>query len=245
MSFAGNTLARTLRPCLRTARPFPAIRSANLSRFRSLSTAFASPYAQAAKSSFGRRMATVGLGAGFGLIGFQMMGLQAKGEVKCDSCELDVDLYDYQPCHLLTPARWQVASSTAAPAPSGKADALPTESILSPYELSFGAICGICAGIFIKKGAKLIAFFLGGTYVLMQYMQSRSFININWSKLSSAYENTFGSLPSTSSSLAPTEGRRVAPTITGAYRWIVDFLTANFQQRASFLAGLGLGLRIG
>lgn len=167
----------------------------------------------------------MGLGASLGLVGFQMMGLQAKGDVKCDSF---------------------TSSTTApAPAPSGKADSLPTESILSPYELSFGAICGICAGIFIKKGAKLIAFFLGGTYVLMQYMQSRSFININWSKLSSAYENTFGSLPSTSSSLAPTEGRRVAPTITGAYRWIVDFLTANFQQRASFLAGLGLGLRIG
>ncbi|KAJ9123989.1 hypothetical protein QFC22_000781 [Naganishia vaughanmartiniae] len=210
MSFATNTLTRTLRPCLRTTRPFPAIRSANVSPFRSLSTGFASPYAQAAKSSFGRRMATVGLGAGFGLVGFQMMGLQAKGDVKCDS----------------------FASSTAAPAPSGKADSLPTESILSPYELSFGAICGICAGIFIKKGAKLIAFFLGGTYVLMQYMQSRSFININWSKLSSAYENTFGSLPSTSSSLAPTEGRKVAPTITGAYRWIVDFLTANFQRES-------------
>jgi FUN14 domain-containing protein 1 len=62
--------------------------------------------------------------------------------------------------------------SVAAPAPvaSGKADALPTEpqSILSPYELSLGAICGICAGVFIKKGAKLIAFFLGGVYVLMQ-----------------------------------------------------------------------------
>lgn len=73
-----------------------------------------------------------------------------------------------------------------------------------------------------------------------QYMQSRSFININWSKLSSAYENTFGSLPSTSSSLAPTEGRRVAPTITGAYRWIVDFLTANFQ-RESLVLGRTVG----
>lgn len=55
-----------------------------------------------------------------------------------------------------------------APNPAGNADALPTQSILSPYELSLGAICGICAGVFIKKGAKLIAFFLGGVYVLMQ-----------------------------------------------------------------------------
>ncbi|KAJ9094842.1 hypothetical protein QFC19_007771 [Naganishia cerealis] len=224
MASTGSTLTRTLRPCLRTARPFPALRPANVSPLRSFATTIATPYTQAAKSGFGRRMAGVGLGAGLGLVGFQMVGMRAKGDVKCDSA---------------------AASTGTAPTPSGKADDLPTQSILSPYELSFGAICGICAGIFIKKGAKLIAFFLGGTYVLLQYMQSRSFININWSKLSSAYENTFGSLPSAGSSLAPTEGRRVAPTITGAYRWIVDFLTANFQQRASFIAGLGLGLRIG
>lgn len=95
-------------------------------------------------------------------------------------------------------------------------------------------------------------------------MQSRSFININWSKLSSSYENTFGSLPSTGSSLTPAETKRKLPTVTGVVQWFVDFLTANFQrefdcrcngnpprlilvsaERASFLAGLGLGLRIG
>jgi FUN14 domain-containing protein 1 len=61
-------------------------------------------------------------------------------------------------------------------------------------------------------------------------MQSRSFININWSKLSSSYENTFGSLPSSGSSLAPGETKRKLPTITGAVNWFVDFLTANFQR---------------
>jgi FUN14 domain-containing protein 1 len=36
-----------------------------------------------------------------------------------------------------------------------------------------------------------------------------------------------------------------APTIPGIWSTLVGFLTADFQQRASFLAGLALGLRIG
>lgn len=36
------------------------------------------------------------------------------------------------------------------------------------FELSFGAVCGICAGVFVKKGVKLLAFFLGGVFVLLQ-----------------------------------------------------------------------------
>ncbi|KAI5450481.1 hypothetical protein NCC49_003102 [Naganishia albida] len=220
MSFARTTLTSTLRPCARSS--FPALRPVQFSPLRTLTNvASASPYTMAAKAGFGRRMAAVGLGAGLGFAGFQSLGMARMSEVKCDSL------------------------AAPAPAPAGKADTLPTHSILSPYELSLGAICGICAGVFIKKGAKLIAFFLGGVYVLMQYMQSRSFININWSKLSSSYENTFGSLPSSGSSLAPGETKRRLPTVTGAVNWFVDFLTANFQQRASFIAGLGLGLRIG
>ena len=49
-----------------------------------------------------------------------------------------------------------------------QADDLPTESILSPSQLTFGGLCGICAGVFVKKGAKLVAFTLGAAYVLMQ-----------------------------------------------------------------------------
>lgn len=41
-------------------------------------------------------------------------------------------------------------------------------SALSTYELSFGAVCGICAGVFVKKGAKLVAFMLGGAFVMLQ-----------------------------------------------------------------------------
>ena len=44
----------------------------------------------------------------------------------------------------------------------------PPASSLNLYELTFGSVCGICAGVFIKKGAKFVAFILGGTFVLLQ-----------------------------------------------------------------------------
>lgn len=48
------------------------------------------------------------------------------------------------------------------------ADDPPVESILSIGQLSFGAVCGISAGVFVKKGLKALAFALGGIYVLLQ-----------------------------------------------------------------------------
>lgn len=41
-------------------------------------------------------------------------------------------------------------------------------SIVSPYQLTLGGVCGICAGVFVKKGARALAFLLGGVFVLMQ-----------------------------------------------------------------------------
>lgn len=41
------------------------------------------------------------------------------------------------------------------------------------------------------------------------------------------------------------EGHTRAPTVGSLIRWMVDFLTADFQQRASFVAGFALGLRLG
>lgn len=39
--------------------------------------------------------------------------------------------------------------------------------------------------------------------------------------------------------------RKKAPNVYSLWNWIVDFLTADFQQRASFVAGFALGLRVG
>ncbi|KAL7415045.1 hypothetical protein BDY24DRAFT_383533 [Mrakia frigida] len=147
------------------------------------------------------------------------------------------------------------------------------QSIVNPYELTFGAVCGICAGIFIKKGAKALAFLLGGVFgsfvsptlvlpsppffflspnltsttsshrvrptVLLQYLSSVNILKVNWSRASSAYEK----LTSTPSDVPG--GKSVGLTVTKLWGWVVDFLTRDFQQRATFLGGLALGLRVG
>lgn len=41
------------------------------------------------------------------------------------------------------------------------------------------------------------------------------------------------------------QGAKRPPNVASLLRWFVNFLTADFQQRASFIAGFALGLRLG
>ncbi|KAJ7470664.1 FUN14 family-domain-containing protein [Mycena latifolia] len=106
------------------------------------------------------------------------------------------------------------------------------------YELTFGTVAGICAGVFIKKGAKAVAFFLGGVFVLLQYFGSFGVLKVNWESMGARFQSLFYTTD-------PKTGSKATPTIYSAWRWLVDFLTADFQPRASFIAGLALGLRVG
>ncbi|KAG8764304.1 hypothetical protein FRC11_005108 [Ceratobasidium sp. 423] len=115
----------------------------------------------------------------------------------------------------------------------------PPKSSLNTYELTFGSVAGICAGVFIKKGAKAVAFFLGGIFVLLQYFNAINIAKTDWSAVSARLERLFYSSPTKAG-----EPRR-PPTIATLWAWLVDFLTADFPPRASFLAGMILGLRIG
>ena len=70
----------------------------------------------------------------------------------------------------------------------------------------------------------------------MKYLGSNAIIHVDWARVSSRFENLF----------YRTEGSvRRPPNIGSLWRWLVDFLTADFQPRASFIAGFALGLRIG
>ncbi|KAF9052970.1 FUN14 family-domain-containing protein, partial [Panaeolus papilionaceus] len=113
---------------------------------------------------------------------------------------------------------------------------LPASSV-SLYELGFGTVAGICAGIFVKKGAKMAAWFMGGIFVLLQYLRAQNFVRVDWKAVGSRFENLFYTTDAT--------GSKKAPTVVSLWRWLVDFLTADFQPRASFLSGFVLGLRIG
>ncbi|KAI0818551.1 FUN14 family-domain-containing protein, partial [Irpex lacteus] len=118
----------------------------------------------------------------------------------------------------------------------------PPESAVNLYELSFGTVAGLCAGVFVKKGAKIVGFFLGGIFVLLQYFANASLVRVDWTRFAHRFENLFYT---TSIDARTGEMVKRAPTVASLVRWIVDFLTADFQQRASFVAGFALGLRVG
>lgn len=113
----------------------------------------------------------------------------------------------------------------------------PPESSVDKYGLTFGTVCGICAGVFVKRGAKILAFFFGGIFVLLQYLGSASIIKIDWSRAAARFENLMYTTEA--------NGARRPPSVYSLWRWLVDFLTADFQPRASFIAGFALGIRLG
>ncbi|KAH9001222.1 FUN14 family-domain-containing protein [Lactarius akahatsu] len=113
----------------------------------------------------------------------------------------------------------------------------PPESSVDKYGLTFGTVCGICAGVFVKRGAKLLAFFFGGIFVLLQSLSSASIVKVDWSRAAARFENLMYTTEA--------NGVRRPPSVYSLWRWLVDFLTADFQPRASFIAGFALGVRIG
>ncbi|KAH9952009.1 FUN14 family-domain-containing protein [Amylocystis lapponica] len=128
-------------------------------------------------------------------------------------------------------------AAPAAPPPAQAPPPPPPQSSVSYYELTFGTVCGVCAGVFVKKGAKALAFVFGGVFVLLQYLGSLSLVRVDWGRAAGRFENLFYTTDA--------GGAARAPTLGSLFRWIVDFLIADFQQRASFVAGFALGLRVG
>ncbi|KAK7467016.1 hypothetical protein VKT23_004078 [Stygiomarasmius scandens] len=143
---------------------------------------------------------------------------------------------------LRSPIKCEPTPPATTPSSNEQTDPMPPPppppgSSVSFYELSFGTVAGICAGVFVKKGLKTVAFFLGGVFVLLQYLGSYSVIRVDWAAIGRRFEKMFY--------VTDANGKKRAPTVYTAWHWLVDFLTADFQPRASFLAGLVLGLRIG
>lgn len=159
------------------------------------------------------------------------------------------------------------------PLAAGGAPRARAESMVSVNELSFGTVAGICVGVFVKKGLKVrllllppsrdappwltspplarslaqfLAFGFGGLFVLLQYLNSRSFITLNWKAMTSSYDKLLDthSAPSspTSYSSAVANKGGTAGRVAGRF---VDFVTADVQGRATFVLGMALGFRLG
>lgn len=171
-------------------------------------------YARTARGSRTQGLAGI---TGLGVTGYLLFELQ-KGPIRCEP----------------TPPK---VVNEATPIPRDAPLPPPPQSAVNAYELGFGTVCGICAGVFVKKGARLAAFAFGGVFVLLQYFASLSYVRVDWTRMASRFENLFYRVDD--------QGVKRAPSVGSLVRWIIDFLTADFQQRASFIAGFALGLRVG
>jgi len=111
---------------------------------------------------------------------------------------------------------------------------------------------GVCAGVFVKKGTKALAWLFGGAFVFLQVsaayldvvewktflfemhscgftnstLGTTSIIKIDWSKAAARFEGLFYTVDA--------QGTRRPPNVYSLWRRLVDFLTADFQPRASF-----------
>ncbi|GAC96456.1 hypothetical protein PHSY_004036 [Pseudozyma hubeiensis SY62] len=148
------------------------------------------------------------------------------------------------PLHLDSARPYASSPPITSPTPPTNTTTEEPESIVNIYQLSFGTVCGICAGVFIKKGLKFFAFLFGGCYILLQYMSSQSLIKVNWSAINSKYDRLVGSAAGGNGAQQSVKGYG-GSTAQRIWNRTTNFLVADFQPRATFMAGLLLGLRLG
>lgn len=92
-------------------------------------------------------------------------------------------------------------------------------------QLGFGGVLGFIIGYALKKILKILLVLLGLYFVSLQYLAHRGFITINYDKLSESFKGLL-SLGQSGFTLP-------------------SFLTANVPLMGSFVAGLGLGFKMG
>lgn len=173
-AFAAQPLFRQCRPASlpRAARPFDLARfsAANVhARFASNNQftprviAIAKTSSQASSLLWSAKVAGIASLA-LGLSAWNQPRIECQGSV---TSNLYISHFD--PASIASPAAAPPSYSSA-----GNTFPPPPESAVNLYELSFGTVCGVCAGVFVKKGAKALAFVLGGVFVLLQVSRACS-----------------------------------------------------------------------
>ena len=128
-----------------------------------------SPRARPLSSYATPRRSIVALGTGLAGTG---LGLTFYANFRGLNCECEFIVLPAHEQQLRTGKAMAPASQPRSKATSGSSDPMalppPPESTVNMYELTFGTLCGVCAGIFVKKGAKALGFIFGGIFVMLQ-----------------------------------------------------------------------------
>ncbi len=99
--------------------------------------------------------------------------------------------------------------------------------LLAPlaFQVGVGGVAGFIVGYALKKLARLVAVIAGIFFVVLLYLSYVGIISINYDKLIEALEGLTGQAGSASGWVTP--------------------IVANLPFAATFMAGLGLGLKMG
>lgn len=90
--------------------------------------------------------------------------------------------------------------------------------------LGGGGIAGWCVGYTLKKVAKVVAIFLGITFITLQYLAYKHVITVDWSKVQSAVDK-----------------KHLEQSAEG----VMSILTYNLPFAGSFIVGFFLGFKKG
>ena len=92
-----------------------------------------------------------------------------------------------------------------------------------------------------SRSADLSQSFENTPLTSIQYFTSLRLARVDWTSAENRFQRAFYI---TEKDATGREIRRV-PTVYSLWQWIVDFLTADFPPRATFITGMILGIRLG
>lgn len=92
-------------------------------------------------------------------------------------------------------------------------------------QFGVGGLGGLCVGFAVKKIAKIVAVIVGIVFVGLEYLAYKDIIKINYGVLQAWAENLIGG-------------------VGAAQSWL-SAVVANLPFAASFIAGFGIGLKMG
>jgi uncharacterized membrane protein (Fun14 family) len=93
-------------------------------------------------------------------------------------------------------------------------------------QLGFGGLSGLVVGYAFKKLLKILVVLVGLFFVALMYLAYVDFIEINYDKISRAFQGLISSLQT---------GDFTLPT----------FITSNVPFAGSFVVGFGIGFKMG
>jgi len=102
--------------------------------------------------------------------------------------------------------------------------------LISPLAVQLGAggIAGFIVGFAVKKLLKLLAILAGLIFVLIQYLSWKGFIDIHYDRIYAVAQTML----------------QQSGTVVTEFN-IPAFITANIPMAGSFVAGLGIGFKMG